>query len=202
MADFTVLESCGLVLSNLVLLPLIFYCIRNRWAVETVLLTILFYISSSYHICQTTDVCVLTLEAHRYADYISVYSTTVWMILLLLRLEFVTHVCVFILVQSLLTSCVLHYGTSFSAVIPLGVTLLLVCSLRVLRVKEKIIDIRSVFFSSLIAFSGIFLFLIGGSYDSLLYPATHSVWHLYGMPLLFYVPFSIQRNLRKNKREH
>lgn len=72
-----------LVVSNIALLPAIFYAKYLSLVPEFSILAIVFFVSSFYHLCQAGFVCILGIDftTFRLADHFFVYSALVWIVL-------------------------------------------------------------------------------------------------------------------------
>ena len=178
-----------LVGSNIFIMPAIILAIVRGFYIESVFFSTTMIMSILYHFCQVTDICIFDLYVHTKCDYVFVYSTLIWIVLLLTNKPLSLRICFFNISLTLAVPMILKHGDSLVLPIIVSITLALYVVMAFLLVQRRLPRYK---FRYVIAFLALFLFSIGlfgvgSSYGNITYSWSHALWHCTAMISLIFV---------------
>ncbi len=207
MRPTTAIEGLFLVISNIALLPAIIYAFYLKLIPETSIISVVFIISTVYHLCQAGFICLLTIDfvTFQFSDHFFVYSLLVWIVLYAIGLPLEFRFAIFIWIQALLFPLLLEFKNTwwFGGFIIGFIVLITVLLLSLIIRAIPRINIFSLIAAVILLGIGFALHLIGGdptppSHDQQhlkneeddinhKYVWLHSLWHIFSMLAIYYV---------------
>ena len=197
-----IIESIVLIGSNIALLPSIWYAGFLGLIPEVAIISVVFTVSTIYHLCQVGFVCILEMKftTFQLLDQFFVYSLFVWMTFYFIGLELQYRFAILVVIQALLVPLLIEFAhTWWFAGIIIGIVVVIALLLLSLVVRgiPKFSAI-SMFLVILLLGTGFALHVIGGDPfppDRDLteeekisqYAWFHSAWHVLAMLSVYYV---------------
>jgi hypothetical protein len=177
------------VLSNLALLPAVAVSFYYQLFAEAIVLIVLLFVSSVYHLCQSGFVCFYSFAALQISDHFYVYSTLVWITLYFVGVNLQIRFIFFFIIQAALLPAVIVYMHSW---ILAGVLIasLVIIALVILGFFVKdfpSIDLLDIFVVFLLLGGGFSLHVYAGDPGTSKYATSHSIWHVLSMLSIFFV---------------
>ncbi len=162
----TAVEGAFLVLTNLALVPALFYSARRWLFAELAILSVVFLASSAYHLCQAGFVCLLDVgfSAFQLSDHFWVFSALLWVVLFFAGLGLEYRFVILVLSQLLLLLLILEFGHDswFSAVVIGGIVLIAFLLLVFVGRAVPDVSIANLVVALLLVGGGFVLFLLAG----------------------------------------
>jgi len=182
-------DGLALVLSNLALLPAIVVSLLNNLFPEAIVLSVLLFTSSFYHICQSGFACLYPFDALQIADHFYVYTVVVWITLFFIGLKLRFRFIIAFIIQAALFPAVIVYLHSWAvAGILIGSLVVVVILILSLTMSDfpKIdwLDLTTVI---LLIGGGFGLHVYAGDPGSPNYAVSHSIWHILSMIAVFFI---------------
>lgn len=176
----TTVETVGLLLSHLALIPSIYYTILLRALPEFTILIVLFFESTFYHLCQGGWFCVIEFDVHQRADHFFVYTTLIWILLFFLGLKLQIRISITFVIQGLIFPFLLFYIHSTWLGIALFVmffVLFLFVAGVWIKTFPRMYWINLIILVVLLG-GGFSFFVIAGEPGEENYAWTHTIWHI------------------------
>lgn len=199
-----------LVLSNVALLPAIFYAYFRRLFVETTLLVAVLVASTAFHFCQVGWFCFgVDLHALQITDHFMVYTALVWFSLYFAGAAERTRMAITIGTMAVMLPVILTFiGSWLSGGIIISIVLVLtviVLTYVVLMHGGPPVAWSAFVVAMVLLALGVFLHVFGGDFGpkNWKYPVAHSVWHVMAMLSLYYIigiPFRYESALNGASR--
>lgn len=179
----------ALVLSNLALVPAILHSIWMFYMTEAFVLSVLMFVSSFYHCCQTDFFCLTSLTSLRVCDHFFVYTTLIWVTMFFLEMHLTVRLIVLILIQPFLLPVLIDDIGSWWIAIGLVITLTIFSIIYMVVVLERFpkFDILDLISAAILIGVGLFFHIWSGDPGSSRYTWAHSIWHLFVMLGIFFV---------------
>jgi len=196
--DDNVTNSLLLVLSNIALIPAIFYLVMLREVVTALLLIWTIVFSSLYHSCRAGVFCLFKYEQHVLGDYLSVYISIIWILTFLGIRNSELHVFAFFF--SFMFTLLVILGQFSYVLLPIiGIGLP-----AVIAVSHACLRKHRMFYSwpwavatfVLAGLAGVFMFFMPK--DD--YGWAHSLWHLFSMLSAWTFAIAITPYRKRNKQ--
>jgi hypothetical protein len=182
-------DGIALILTNLALIPAIVLAIVYRLFPEVVVMTVLMFTSSMYHICQSGFYCIYLFDSLQVSDHFYVYSTLIWMTFWFVGLKLKFRFILFFIIQSALLPAIISYLHSWLLtgilIAALVVIVLLILSISFENFPK--LDWLDVLVVIGLLGGGFYLHVYAGEPGSQTYPVAHSIWHVLSMISLFFV---------------
>ncbi len=201
MSAWFVWAGLFLVGSNLALLPAIFYALKRKQIPEFAILSMVFFVSSVYHLCQVDFGCVLNIEFEilRFGDHFFVYSALIWIAMYFIDLQDNYKIAILLVFQAILLPLILQFVDSwwFSLVIIILLVVVIVALLVFVTKTPPRVKIPSLIIMLLLLAGGFVFFYFAGepfppdeadieSENSKKYAIFHSIWHIAVMWSAYY----------------
>ncbi len=190
----TTAGGVALVLTNLALLPALWYAVRANLFVEFGLLSAVFMASTAFHICQASFFCFgVSLFALQVTDHLLVFLAIVHFSLYVVNASLVARTAITFVATPIILPVVvtfLHDFVSGAIAITVAVVAAAIMFVIIITINGRIyLDWKSVVIVVILMAGGIALHLVGGDFsaDNNLYPALHSAWHVAAMVALLFV---------------
>lgn len=187
MDDTSLLAGLTCVISNFILAPVISLCIRKRFFMEACIISVLFFASFFYHMCQAEFYCIVSVSNHQIMDHFFVYSTFVWMALFLVNTQIIPKVCVYVIAQAFLLPSIIKWMNSWA----LAGTIIVITILVLVTVAAYngyvTFDTWDLFCALILIITGLVFFSLAGDPGDKRYPGYHSLWHTTSMSSLYFV---------------
>lgn len=187
MDNTSLVAGLALVLSNFAAVPAISKAVESKNYVEACVLTVVFFISSFYHMCQAEFFCILTVSNHQITDHFFVYSALVELLLFFLDVEIVPKMCIFIIIQSILLPAIIKWIHSWALAGALIGGLVIMSLLSIFWYKIPKFDKLDVYSALVLIGVGFFFHIYAGDPGDPKYPPYHSLWHLCAFIAAYFV---------------
>ncbi len=200
MRPVSIVEGLFLVGSNLALLPAIRYAYVLGLLPESSILSVVFVVSSVYHLCQAGFICLLDIDflTFQLQDHFFVYGALVWITLYFIGLTLAERFAIFIWVQALLFPLILEFVKTWwlSGFVVGFVVLIAILLLSIVVRGFPRFNIYSMIAAILLVGVGFAFHLIGGDptppdqkdgETNHKYAWFHSAWHVFIMLSVYYV---------------
>lgn len=177
----------ALILSNLFIIPAVASAIRHKLYAMAMVLGVMWYKSSEYHLCQADIACTFPFDVLQITDHFFVYNTLIWVSLYLIQVSFEARFILFALSQAIILPFVMTslHNWWLGGGIVVGLLFLFVASLILWfrwKPKTSFIDL---FVSLGLIGAGLYFHIDGGEPGETKYPLYHSIWHAFAMVSIF-----------------
>lgn len=183
-----------LVLSNLALLPALWYAVRANLFVEFGLLAAVFMASTAFHICQSAFFCFgVSLFSLQVSDHLLVFLAIIHFSLYVVNASLVARTAITFVATPIILPVVvtfLHDFVSGAIAISVAVVAAAIMFVIIITINGRIyLDWKSVIIAVVLMAGGIALHLVGGDFseDNTKYFSLHSAWHVASMIALLFV---------------
>lgn len=199
MMDSTqVAEGIYLIVSNAALIPAITLALYYYLYAEAVVLGVLLYSSSVYHLCQAQFYCIFPLQVLQESDHYFVYSTLLWISLYFAGLNLTERFCIYYFFQAFLYPTILRFMKDTVFIIVIIVIIIGITIFAIIFIVQRFpkFSFWEYFITAALIGSGLALHIYAKEPENSTYPIAHATWHvLIMLAIIFIIQIREGKNL-------